>query len=203
MSMPASTCFPTTAATAERIRDLSAAASTGTPSSLANIACTRSSARGRLPVWVVRKRSVLRFIAQSVALLETRHDLLAQQLQRSRHRLVRNQGAEIELRPDAVQSPLLVPLLEAGGDSLRPADDHLVAPHLLIRDRLDGLRLRRATAIGRILQPGAQSAVAGHDARLGLLQSPPIGIRDMQGQPQINFALARMASRFVGRAIGC
>src|SRR6202048_83078 len=123
MSMPASTCFSTTAATAERMRDLSAAASTGTPSSLANIARTRSSGRGRLPVWVVRKRSVLRFIAQSVALLETRHDLLAQQLQRSRHRLVRDQGAEIELPPDAVQSQLLVELFQGGGANLpRPAD---------------------------------------------------------------------------------
>src|ERR1700732_1094843 len=96
--MPASPCFPTTAATAERMRDLSAAASTGTPSSLANIARTRSSGRGRLPVWVVRKRSVLRFIAQSVALLQARHDLLAQQLQRSRHRLRREQGGENEVR---------------------------------------------------------------------------------------------------------
>src|ERR1700730_11764339 len=115
MSIPASICFSTTAATAERIRDLSAAASTGTPSSLANIACTRSSGRGRLPVWVVRNRSVLRFIARSVALLEARHDLLAQKLQRPRHRLVRNQGAEIELRQDAVQSQLLVQWLEEGG----------------------------------------------------------------------------------------
>jgi ABC-type taurine transport system ATPase subunit len=40
----------------------SAAWSTGTPSSLANIIRTRSSGRGRLPVCVVRKRSVLRFI---------------------------------------------------------------------------------------------------------------------------------------------
>src|SRR5215831_18218909 len=133
MSMPASTCFSTTAATAERMRDFSAAASTGTPSSFANIARTRSSGRGRLPVWVVRKRSVLRFIARSVALMETRHDLLAQQLQRSRHRLVRNQGAEIELGENAVQSQLLVQLLQAVGNALRPADDHLVAPHLLVR----------------------------------------------------------------------
>src|ERR1700730_5753183 len=102
MSIPASICFSTTAATAERMRDLSAAASTGTPSSLANIARTRSSGRRRLPVWVVRKRSVLRFIAQSVALLETRHDLLAQQLQRSRHRLVRDQGAAIVRPPGGV-----------------------------------------------------------------------------------------------------
>src|SRR5438132_4093724 len=135
MSMPASICFSTIAATAERMRAFSAARSTGTPSSLANIARTRSCGRGRLPVWVVRKRSVLRFIAQSVALLETRHDLLAQQPQRSRHRFGRDQRAEIELGEDAVQPELLVQLLQAGGDALRPADDHLIAPHLLIRDR--------------------------------------------------------------------
>src|SRR6266852_4156376 len=159
--MPESTCFFTTPATAARIFAASPARSTGTPSSLANIARTRSSGRGRLPVWVVRKRSVLRFIARSVALLETRHDLLAQQLQRSRHRLMRNQRAEIELREDAVQPELLVQLLQAVGDALRPADDHLVAPHLLIGDRLDGLGLRRAAAIGRIFEPRAQSPVAG------------------------------------------
>ena len=37
-------------------------ASTGTPSSFAYIMRIRSSGRGRLPVWVVRKRSVLRFM---------------------------------------------------------------------------------------------------------------------------------------------
>ena len=40
-----------------------AAPSTGTPSSRANIMRMRSSGRGRLPVWVVRKRAVLRIIA--------------------------------------------------------------------------------------------------------------------------------------------
>src|SRR5215813_1961193 len=60
--MPASTCFPTTSATAARTRTASATGSTGTPSSLANIMRMRSAGRGRLPVWVVRKRSVLRFI---------------------------------------------------------------------------------------------------------------------------------------------
>src|SRR5215472_16500040 len=65
MSMPASTCFSTTAATAERMCALSAAISTGTPSSLANIVRTRSAGRGRLPVCVVRKRSVLRSIGRA------------------------------------------------------------------------------------------------------------------------------------------
>src|SRR5438874_4858463 len=124
MSMPASICFSTTAPTAERMRAFRPAGSTGTPSSLANIARTRSSGRGRLPVCVVKKRSVLRFIEEGAygpsppfrgegessrdpssgsASLQARHDVLAQQLQRARHRLVRNQGAKIELRKNAVQ----------------------------------------------------------------------------------------------------
>jgi len=45
---------------AERTRRASACASTGTPLSLAYIIWIRSSGRGRLPVCVVRKRSVLR-----------------------------------------------------------------------------------------------------------------------------------------------
>ena len=52
--------FSTTSATADLMRAASALASTGTPSSRANISRMRSSGRGRLPVCVVRKRSVLR-----------------------------------------------------------------------------------------------------------------------------------------------
>src|SRR5882672_4707569 len=62
MSRPISACLRTTVATAERIPAARAAASTGTPSSFANIARVSSSGRGRLPVWVVRIRSVLRCI---------------------------------------------------------------------------------------------------------------------------------------------
>src|SRR5262245_4722688 len=147
MSMPASTCFSTTAATAERICALSAAISTGTPSSLANIVRTRSSGRGRLPVCVVTKRSELRFMAGST-LLQPGHNLFAQQLQRPRHRFGRDQRAEIQLREDPVQPELLVQLLQTVGNAFGPADYHLVAPHLLIGNRLDRLRLRRAPTIG-------------------------------------------------------
>src|SRR5580704_16832264 len=56
--MPELTCFLTTPATAARIFAASPERSTGTPSSLANIARIRSSGRGRLPVWVVRKRLI-------------------------------------------------------------------------------------------------------------------------------------------------
>src|SRR6185312_14389318 len=59
MSMPAPTCFFTTSSTAAAMRRSSACESTGTPSSFAYIVRTRSSGRGRLPVCVVRNRSVL------------------------------------------------------------------------------------------------------------------------------------------------
>src|SRR3984893_730432 len=62
MSRPISACPRTTVATAERIPAARAAPSTGTPSSFANIVRVSSSGRGRLPVWVVRIRSVLRCI---------------------------------------------------------------------------------------------------------------------------------------------
>src|SRR5882762_1971996 len=65
MATPASTCLRTVSATAERTRPPRAAGSTGTPSSLANIIRIRSGGRGRLPVCVVRKRSVLRCIVTS------------------------------------------------------------------------------------------------------------------------------------------
>src|SRR5271157_5991938 len=59
MSRPALRCFATTSPTALRMRSAKAARSTGLPSSLAYIIWMRSSGRGRLPVWVVRKRSTL------------------------------------------------------------------------------------------------------------------------------------------------
>jgi hypothetical protein len=65
MSMPASACFLTTSATAARTRAANAARSIGTPSSLAYIMRMRSSGRGKLPVWVVKKRSALRTIVAS------------------------------------------------------------------------------------------------------------------------------------------
>src|SRR2546425_10545090 len=62
MSTPAVVCLRTTSATADRMRAARAAGSTDTPSSFANIVWIRSSGRGRLPVCVVRKRSLVRFI---------------------------------------------------------------------------------------------------------------------------------------------
>src|SRR6185436_21004962 len=73
-STPASACFLTTSATAERTRAARAAGSTGTPSSLAYIIRIRSSGRGRLPVCVVRKRWVLRFMALAPKRTLKQHD---------------------------------------------------------------------------------------------------------------------------------
>jgi hypothetical protein len=67
MSMPAPACLPTTKPTASPIRSRKASALTGTPSSFANIVLISDSGRGRLPVCVVRKRSVLRFIVDSLS----------------------------------------------------------------------------------------------------------------------------------------
>src|SRR5215471_7482610 len=145
MSMPASACFSTTAATAARMRAWSAARSTGTPSSLANIMRTRPSGRGRLPVCVVRKRSVLRLMMAPHS-METRHDLFAQQLQRTCHLLSRNKCAEVQLRQDPVQPEFLVQLLQPVGNIFRAADDHLVAHHLFVGDGTDDLRFRRAAS---------------------------------------------------------
>src|SRR5690242_11790252 len=65
MSTPAAACLPTISATAAAMRACKASRSTGTPSSFANIMRTRSAGRGRLPVCVVRKRSLLRFMIDS------------------------------------------------------------------------------------------------------------------------------------------
>ena len=64
-STPAATCFATTSATALRTLDSIAAGSTACRDSRASTRSRRSSGRGRLPVWVVRKRSVLRCIFSS------------------------------------------------------------------------------------------------------------------------------------------
>src|SRR5512132_849110 len=74
MSTPASACLRTTSATASAIRRSSASAATGTPSSRAYMMRTRSSGRGRLPVCVVRNRSVLRFMDGSFGDTALSHD---------------------------------------------------------------------------------------------------------------------------------
>src|SRR5512146_2942891 len=63
MSTPQSTCFCTTSATASRTRAWKAASSPELPCSRARIISMRSAGRGRLPVWVVRIRSVLLYIS--------------------------------------------------------------------------------------------------------------------------------------------
>src|SRR5258706_1816539 len=113
--MPACTCLPTTSATALRMRAASADGSTGTPSSRANIVRMRSSGRGKLPVWVVRMRSVLRFIADLLA------SLVACSTRRCYHAghpddLTADEGGDMNLpRPLALGCVFLLCLLLAGG----------------------------------------------------------------------------------------
>ncbi len=51
--------------------------------------------------------------------MQSGQDLFAQQLQRPGHRLMRDQGTEIELGEDAVEAQCLVQLQEPVGDALR------------------------------------------------------------------------------------
>src|SRR5256886_2413088 len=60
-SMPERACLSTHSATAVRTRSAKALGSGGFPASRARSMSLRSGGRGRLPVWVVRMRSVLRF----------------------------------------------------------------------------------------------------------------------------------------------
>src|SRR5262245_11919106 len=66
MESPVSRCFFTTSSTAERVRSRRVASAIGRPSSRSRKRPSRSLGRGRLPVCVVRIRSVLRFTRRSV-----------------------------------------------------------------------------------------------------------------------------------------
>src|SRR5215472_5809416 len=67
ISMPRSICLRTTSATAARRRAAWVFSSMGLPSSLARTTSSRSAGRGRLPTWVVRTRSMLRFMVPPAA----------------------------------------------------------------------------------------------------------------------------------------
>src|SRR5262245_60765991 len=78
MSMPRSICLRTISATAWRSRAAWALASMGLPASLACTTSSRSVGRGRLPTWVVRIRSMLRFMvppAESCFWIARLHDV--------------------------------------------------------------------------------------------------------------------------------
>src|SRR5437773_4975717 len=76
-SMPERACLSTHSATAVRTRSAKTLGSGGFPASRARSISLRSGGRGRLPVWVVRMRSVLRFNRSDLprgARLAIRHD---------------------------------------------------------------------------------------------------------------------------------
>src|SRR5215471_4303368 len=64
-STPSSVCLRTMSPTARLTRAANASGSYGRPVALAWISSSRSAGRGRLPAWVVRIRSVLRFMLSS------------------------------------------------------------------------------------------------------------------------------------------
>src|SRR5215211_1241582 len=78
MSTPTSTCFLTMSATAVRARAAKASASTGSPASRFWIMSIRSGGRGRLPVWVVKIRSLLRCIVPSLVHARPDHGSLVE-----------------------------------------------------------------------------------------------------------------------------
>src|SRR5580765_5013025 len=75
MSTPASSCWRTMSPTARRTRVSNAAGSGMRPESSASSVVVRSWARGRLPVCVVRMRSVLSFMG---SLLKLSYDLVGE-----------------------------------------------------------------------------------------------------------------------------
>src|SRR6266404_1587117 len=141
--------------------------------------------------------------------MKLRLDLLAQQLQRLHHLLIRDLGAAIHLGQDPVEAELLLQPHQPVGDPLGRADNDLVAQGLVIGDGLQpasagGAVLDRAdTGAGRrILEPLAEVAVEKHDALFGLVASLFLGLGDINRSPQKHLALARVASLFPRRAIG-
>src|SRR5262245_19695136 len=78
MSTPASSCWRTMSPTARCTRVSTAPGSGIRPASSSSSVVVRSWARGRLPVCVVRMRSVLSFIV--VSLLEPSHDVVGEVL---------------------------------------------------------------------------------------------------------------------------
>src|SRR5262249_14585965 len=91
MSMPSSICLRTTSLTAARSFAACAFSSTGFRCSFACTMSSRSGGRGRLPTWVVRIRSLLRFMAASHNLRTSLHHI-------SHHHLAFARGALIKFR---------------------------------------------------------------------------------------------------------
>src|SRR6266852_6136802 len=125
MSRPISACLRTTSVTAERIPAARAAGSTGTPSSFANIVRVSSSGRGRLPVWVVRMRSVLRSIGGDLNTTSTRRVPFEVAVLRMPRILPDEQDAEQPRAHEGsqVKRPGEEPGSPAGGAGEKPRDD--------------------------------------------------------------------------------
>src|SRR5947209_10604043 len=122
---------------------------------------------------------------------------------------MRDLGAAIHLRQDAVEAELLLQSHEPVGYLLGCADDNLVAQRLVVSDGLQpaaarGAVLDRAHAGAgrRVLEPLAEIAIEVHDAffRLGAGLRRRLG--DIDRRPQEHFARTRMPSLFPALAVG-
>src|SRR5580704_17506118 len=82
---------------------------------------------------------VRRSYAQRIPSTEMRYDLLAHQLQRAHHFVGGNSTATIDLGEHAAKSERAGQLRKALHYGVRRPDDHLVAQHVGVRDRLQRL----------------------------------------------------------------
>src|SRR5437870_13900621 len=124
--------------------------------------------------------------------MQARLHLLAQQLQRAHHPLMRNNPAAIHFSEDAGETELLPQPLQTIGDHLRRADDGLAAQRLVIADGLETLAtldppcgVSDAGTACRFLEPGAQVAVEVHEALFGVRARLFGSVADIYGRAQI------------------
>src|SRR5579864_5321669 len=140
--------------------------------------------------------------ARQQELVDPRHDLFADQLERAHHEFGGDRGAEIQFEQDAVDAEFPFQFLEPVGDPLRPADDDLVAQDLLVGDRAHFFDFGAPARIGRAFEPRDQRFVAGHDARLAFFESLLVVIADVHREAQVNLAMAGMPGGDIGVAVG-
>src|SRR5438270_11061225 len=122
---------------------------------------------------------------------------------------MRDLGAAIHLRQDAVEAELLLQSHEPVGYLLGCADDNLVAQRLVVSDGLQPATARGAVldrahagAARRVLEPLPEIAIEVHDAFFRLRAGLRRRLGDIDRRPQENLALARMPPFFPALAVG-
>src|SRR4051812_8982500 len=108
LSTPHSICFFTTSCTPFLSAASSAGLSNSLPSARAVISACRPSGRGRLPAWVVRIRSLLRFIESPIPVWKALFHQLAHQARRFLLLILQRLGLadEIAIEPARIERPL-------------------------------------------------------------------------------------------------